>query len=129
MTQDPGVAKKVGEGGEETVSGVGDVINTSLSGLDLIIMILVIVIAAALILTLFYGRQMLSNIGIGLVGSGVSPLEALFSGIATAITAFFTWLAHFLNPGGYVITHVYLQQYKIVEGVLAFKAHIVLLIQ
>ena len=128
MTQDPDVAEEAGEEGEQVVRGGGNIVNTSLSGLDLIIMILVIVIAAALILTLFYGRQMLSNIGIGLVGSGVSPLEALFSGIGTAITAFFTWLAHLLNPGGYVITHVYLQ-YKIVEGVLAFKAHIVLLIQ
>ena len=128
MTQDPDVAEEAGEQGEEVVRGGGNIVNTTLSGLDLIIMILVIVIVAALILTLFYGRAILSNIGLGLVGTGVSPLEALFSGIATAITAFFTWLAHFLNPGGYVITHVYLQ-YKIVEGVLAFKAHIVLLIQ
>ena len=105
---EPDVAEETGEQAEEIERTGGNIVTTSLSGLDLIIMVLVIVIAAALILTLFYGRQMLSNVGISLVGSGVSPLTAFFNGIASAISAAFARFVRWINPGGYgyVILHL-----------------------
>ena len=125
---EPDVAEETGEEAEQVERTGGNVITTTLSGLDLIIIALIVVIVASLILTLVYGRQMLSNIGLGLTSSGVNPLEQFFNGIASTIQAAFARLAKWINPGGYVIMLVYLK-YKIVEGVLAFKAHVVLLIQ
>ena len=102
MTADgPDVAEETGADMERIERSGGNVVTTTLSGLDLVIMVLIIVIVASLVLTLFYGRQALSNIGIGLTGSGVNPLEAFFNGIAAAIQAFFARLARFINPGGY----------------------------
>ena len=98
---EPDVAEETGEQTEEIEHAGGNVVSTSLSGLQLIVMVLILVVAASMILTLFYGRQMLSDIGIGLVGSGVSPLTALFNGIASAIAAAFARLVRWINPGGY----------------------------
>lgn len=124
----PDVAQQTGQTAQQTEEDAGNVITTTLSGFDAILIALIIVIVASLILTLVYGRQMLSNIGLGLTSSGVNPLEQFFNGIASAIQAAFARLAKWINPGGYVIMLVYLK-YKIVEGVFAFKAHVVLLIQ
>ena len=99
--QGPDMAEETGEDTERIERSGGNVVTTTLSGLDLVIMVLIIVIVASLLLTLFYGRQALSNIGIGLVGTGVNPVEAFFNGIAAAIQALFARLARFLNPGGY----------------------------
>jgi hypothetical protein len=105
---EPDVAEETGEQTEEIERTGGNIVTTSLSGLDMIIMVLVIVIVASMILTLFYGRQMLSQIGIGIVGSGVSPLTAFFNGIASAIAAAFARLVKWINPGayGYAIMHL-----------------------
>jgi len=99
--QEPDVAEETGENAERIERSGGNLATTMLSGLDFIIIAMIIVIVASVLLTLFYGRQALSNIGIGLVGSGVNPVEAFFNGIAAAIQAAFARLARFINPGGY----------------------------
>ena len=125
---EPDVAEETGYEAEQVEHTGGNVITTTLSGFDAILIALIVVIVASLILTLVYGRQALSNIGLGLAGSGANPIDQFFNGIASAIQAAFARLAKWINPGGYVIMLVYLK-YKIVEGVLVFKAHVVLLIQ
>lgn len=99
--QEPDVAEETGENAERIERAGGNVATTMLSGLDFIIIAMIIVVVASVLLTLFYGRQALSNLGIDLVGSGVNPVEAFFNGIAAAIQAAFARLARFINPGGY----------------------------
>lgn len=99
--QEPDVAEETGEDAERIERSGGNLATTMLSGLDFIIIAMIIVVVASVLLTLFYGRQALSNIGIGLVGTGVNPVEAFFNGIAAAIQAAFARLARFINPGGY----------------------------
>ena len=99
--QGPDVAEETGEDTERIERSGGNVATTMLSGLDFIIIAMIVVIVASVLLTLVYGRQALSNIGIGLVGTGVNPVEAFFNGIAAAIQALFARLARFINPGGY----------------------------
>ena len=99
--QGPDMAEESGEQAEEIERSGGNVATTMLSGLDFIIIAMIIVIVASIFLTLVYGRQDLSRIGIGLVGTGVNPVEAFFNGIAAAINALFSRLARWINPGGY----------------------------
>ena len=99
--QEPDVAEETGEDTERIERSGGNLATTMLSGLDFIIIAMIIVIVASIFLTLVYGRQALSNLGIDLVGSGVNPVEAFFNGIAAAIQAAFARLARFINPGGY----------------------------
>ena len=114
----PDVAQQTGQTAQQTEEDAGNVITTTLSGFDAILIALIIVIVASLILTLVYGRQALSNIGLGLAGSGANPIDQFFNGIASAIQAAFARLAKWINPGGYVIMLVYLKT-KVIEGVLA----------
>lgn len=103
VADEPDVAEETGEQAERVEHAGGNVVSTSLSGMDFIVLILIVVIGASLVLTLFYGRQSLSNIGIGLTYSGVSPLEAFLNGIASFFNALFGRLDRWINPGGYVV--------------------------
>ena len=78
---------------EDTVSDVEDVEQTGSSDVDEVLLLVFLALGIVFILAVIFDYKSLANLGVGEIGSFLSPVQALFNGLASLITGFFQGLA------------------------------------
>lgn len=88
---------------EDTVSDVEDVEQTGSADTDEVLLLVFLALGIVFILAIIFDYRSLAVLGVGEIGSFLSPVQAFFNGLASLITGFFNGLAKaasnlFLSP-------------------------------
>ena len=78
---------------EDTVSDVEDVEQTGSTDIDEVLLLAFLGIGIVFILAIVFDYKSLAGLGVGEIGSFLSPVQAFFNGLGSLITGFFSGLA------------------------------------
>lgn len=78
---------------EDTVSDVEDVEQTGSADIDEVLLLVFLGVAIVFILAIAFDYKALAGLGVGEIGSFLSPVQAFFNGLGSLITSFFSGLA------------------------------------
>ena len=78
---------------EDTVSDVEDVEQTGSTDIDEVLLLAFLGIGIVFILAVVFDYKSLAGLGVGEIGSFLSPVQAFFNGLGSLITSFFQGLS------------------------------------
>ena len=73
----------------DTVSDVEDVEQTGSTDIDEVLLLAFLAFGVVFILAIAFDYKSLAGLGVGEIGSFLSPVQAFFNGLASLITGFF----------------------------------------
>ena len=77
----------------DTVSDVEDVEQTGSTDIDEVLLLVFLGVGIVFVLAIVFDYKSLAGLGVGEIGSFLSPVQAFFNGLGSLITGFFSGLA------------------------------------
>ena len=107
---------------EDTVSDVEDIEQTGSTDIDEVLLLAFLAFGVVFILAIAFDYKSLAGLGVGEIGSFLSPVQAFFNGLASLITGFFSGLA---KDASNLVVLAYITKIKGVYRILIIAVKVV----